>query len=108
MALRTFALVDREAVADERNASITTATIRLHRLVREVAAARREGQARDQLRRELTAALAAVYPDDGYRNPASWPRCALLTPHLLALLRLSAVSGCSGPSTFSRIASARS
>jgi tetratricopeptide (TPR) repeat protein len=83
-ALRAFALVDREAIVDDRDASITTAAIRLHRLVREVAAAPREGEARDQSRRALVAALAAVYPDDGYDNPASWPRCAPLTPHLLA------------------------
>ena len=84
-ALRVFALVDREAIVDERDASITTDAIRLHRLVREVAAARREGEAREQLRRALISALAAVYPGDGYENPASWPRCALLTPHLLAI-----------------------
>src|SRR3984957_15445347 len=47
-ALRAFALVAREAIVDERDASITTDAIRLHRLVREVAAARREGEARDQ------------------------------------------------------------
>jgi len=82
-ALRAFALVDRERITDERDASITTDAIRLHRLVREVAAARREG-ASDLLRRALVAALAAVYPDDGYSNPTSWPRCASLTPHLLA------------------------
>jgi DNA-binding winged helix-turn-helix (wHTH) protein/tetratricopeptide (TPR) repeat protein len=84
-ALRAFALVDREVIADERDASIRTAAIRLHRLVREVAAARREGQARSQLRRALATALAAVYPEDGYRNPVSWPRCAPLTPHVLAI-----------------------
>jgi len=83
-ALRAFALVDRKPIVDERDASITTDAIRLHRLVREVAAARREGEARDELRRALAAAIAAVYPTDGYENPASWPRCALLTPHLLA------------------------
>jgi tetratricopeptide (TPR) repeat protein len=83
-ALRAFALVDREAIVEERDTSITTGAIRLHRLVREVAAALRAGEARDQLRRALVAALAAIYPNDGYRNPASWPRCALLTPHLLA------------------------
>jgi hypothetical protein len=83
-ALRAFALVDREVIVDDRDASIATGAIRLHRLVREVAAARREGEARDQSRRALIAALAAVYPDDSYSNPASWPRCAPLTPHLLA------------------------
>jgi hypothetical protein len=24
------------------------------------------------------------FPDDGFNNPALWPRCALLTPHLIA------------------------
>jgi hypothetical protein len=83
-ALRTFALVDRESIVHEHDASITTDSIRLHRLVREVAAARHAGDAREDLRRALMAALAAVYPTDGYNNPASWPRCAALTPHLLA------------------------
>jgi tetratricopeptide (TPR) repeat protein len=83
-ALRTFSLVDRQAIVDERDLSITTDAIRLHRLVREVAAARRGIETRGQLRRALTAALAAVYPDDGFNNPALWPRCAPLTPHLLA------------------------
>jgi hypothetical protein len=67
-ALRTFALVDRETIVDERDPSITTECIRLHRLVREVAAARREGERRDQARRALLTALATVYPGDGYSN----------------------------------------
>jgi tetratricopeptide (TPR) repeat protein len=83
-ALRTFALIDRKAIVDERDTSITTDAIRVHRLVREVAAARREGESREQSRRALVAALAVVYPDDGYKTPTSWPRCASLTPHLLA------------------------
>ena len=45
-ALRTFALIDRETVADERDPTIITDCIRLHRLVRQVAAARCEGEAR--------------------------------------------------------------
>jgi hypothetical protein len=60
-ALRAFALVDREAIVDERDGSITTDAIRLHRLVREIAAARCQGRERDQLRRALAATLAAVY-----------------------------------------------
>jgi tetratricopeptide (TPR) repeat protein len=84
-ALRTFALIDRESIMDERDPSITTDCIRLHRLVREVAAARPEADARAKLRCTLAAAMAAVYPTDGYSNPAAWSRCALLTPHLIAI-----------------------
>ena len=82
-ALRVFALVDREVIADERHAAITTDAIRLHRLVREVAAARR--QIGEDVRRTLIAALGAVYPDDSSSNPASWPKRAALTPHVLAI-----------------------
>jgi hypothetical protein len=63
-ALRTFALIDCEAIVDERDASITTEIIRLHRLVRGVAAARCKGDSRDRLRRAPTAALAAVQSND--------------------------------------------
>jgi tetratricopeptide (TPR) repeat protein len=84
-ALRSFALIDRESIMDERDVSITTDSIRLHRLVREVAAAGCEGEARRKLQRVLAAAVAAVYPQDCYRDPAAWPRSALLTPHLLAI-----------------------
>jgi hypothetical protein len=78
--LRGFALVERETIVDERDASITTDAIRLHRLVREIAAARREGEA---LRQILVEAVGAVYPSS-IPAPAYWPRCGLLTPHLLA------------------------
>jgi tetratricopeptide (TPR) repeat protein len=84
-ALRALALVDREAIVDERDASIVADAIRLHRLVREVAAARCEGASRDQSWRALVAALLAVYPSDGIGNPTSWPRCASLTPHLMSV-----------------------
>jgi tetratricopeptide (TPR) repeat protein len=83
-ALRTFALLKREMISDERESEIRTDTIRLHRLVREIAAVRCEGEARDRIRRALATVLAAIFPDDGYRNPLSWPRCALLTSHVLA------------------------
>ena len=42
-ALRSFALLSRETINDERDPEITTETVRLHRLVREVAAARQQG-----------------------------------------------------------------
>jgi len=83
-ALRVFALVEREQIADERDPAITTDAIRLHRLVREVAALRADGAQKDAVRHTLVAMLAAVYPDDGFNNPASWPLCATLTPHLVA------------------------
>jgi tetratricopeptide (TPR) repeat protein len=86
-ALRAFALVDRETIVDERDAAVTTDAIRLHRLVRNVAAQRGREQA-ELMRQALVAALAAVYPDDAYDNPASWPRCALLTPHLLSICQV--------------------
>jgi hypothetical protein len=87
-ALRAFALVEREVIVDERNSSITTDAIRLHRLVREVAAKRCKGESRGPFRRALLAVLLAVYPTDGSRNPASWPRCATLTPHLLIMCEM--------------------
>jgi len=84
-ALRTFALVDRESIVDERDASITTDSIRLHRLVREVAAARFEDDTRRQLQGALGVAMDAAYPHDAFNNSAVWPRCSLLTQHLLAI-----------------------
>ena len=85
-ALRTFALIDREAIADEREPSITTNTIRLHRLVRQVAAARHEGNAHEDARRALVEALAAVYPEGVFRDPNTWPRARRLDAIALALL----------------------
>jgi tetratricopeptide (TPR) repeat protein len=71
----------------ERLLLIATDTIRLHRLEREIAVSRRDGAQQYATRRALVAMLAAVYPDDGYSNPASWPRCAILTPHLVAICK---------------------
>jgi tetratricopeptide (TPR) repeat protein len=87
-ALRAFALVDRVIIADERDPSIATECIRLHRLVREVAAALRAGEQRDKMQRDLLAALAAVYPGDGYKSSVSWPRSGRLTPHLIAICEI--------------------
>jgi hypothetical protein len=84
-ALRKFALIEREAIKDERDPAITTDSIRLHRLVRDVAAWRPQEEPRQSAQRALVAALATAYPDDSYTNPASWPRCALLTSHVLAI-----------------------
>ena len=72
-ALRTFALIDRETVADERDPTIITDCIRLHRLVRQVAAARCEGEVRQGAQRVLVEALVAVYPENIWRDPHAWP-----------------------------------
>jgi hypothetical protein len=60
--LRAFALVDRETIVDERDPTVATDAIRLHRLVREIAGARCLDEAREEARRVLTEALAAIYP----------------------------------------------
>lgn len=85
-ALRAFALVGRETVADERTPEVTTETVQVHRLVREVAAARLTADLREEMRRGLVQALNAVYPGGVYNDPAAWPRAQRLDGVLLALL----------------------
>ena len=65
----TFALVDRETIADERDPAITTEAIRLHRLVREVAARGARARRARRCRRILSEACAAVYPQERLRDP---------------------------------------
>ena len=78
-ALRTFALVEREMIVDERVPSVTSDAIRIHRLVREVAAKRLStGRRRNKALGSLVGALAKIYPSDAYTNPGSWPYCAAL------------------------------
>jgi tetratricopeptide (TPR) repeat protein len=86
--LRTFALLNREMIADERDPAIKTDTVRMHRLVREVAAARREGKAREDALRALLDVVVAVYPeaDEVYYYPKTWPRARRLDPLALALV----------------------
>jgi hypothetical protein len=67
-ALRGFALVDRETIVDERDPTITTDCIRLHRLVRQVGAARCTGEAQEKVRGVLVQALTAIYPGGIYNN----------------------------------------
>jgi tetratricopeptide (TPR) repeat protein len=91
-ALRTFALIDRETIADERDPAITTDTIRLHRLVREVAAVRREGEAREAALRALIEAMAAVYPGDSvFNDPQTWPRARRLDAPAMSLVACDAM-----------------
>jgi tetratricopeptide (TPR) repeat protein len=86
-ALRAFALVDREIIVDERDPTITTECIRLHRLVRQVAADRQSGETREDMQRSLVTALAEVYPRDVYSKPRTWPRARRLDGLALALVR---------------------
>jgi hypothetical protein len=85
-ALRIFALVERETIVDERDPQISTEVIRVHRLVRQVAAVRRDGDAKDNVLRGLIDAIAAVYPDRFYDNPKTWPRARRLDGLALALV----------------------
>jgi tetratricopeptide (TPR) repeat protein len=86
--LRIFGLIDRESIADERSPTITTETIRLHRLVREVAAARREESAKERLVRVLIEAVTAVHKHtEGFSNDHKiWPRSRRLDAVALALV----------------------
>ena len=76
-ALRRFALVDFEEIADERDPTLKTKCLRLHRLVRFVARAlppsRSEGGSgrgpADDMRGALIRAMAAVYPGEVYNDP---------------------------------------
>jgi tetratricopeptide (TPR) repeat protein len=90
-ALRAFALVDRESIVDERDPAVTTDTIRLHRLVRRVAQARCEGEAREAARRALVEAVAAIYPNEVFNDPATWLRARRLDALALDLVDSQAV-----------------
>src|SRR3954451_5696525 len=83
--LRDFALIDRETISDERDAAIRTECIRLHRLVRQVAMARRDHAMREDQRRTLVEVLAAVCPQEIYHNPQGWPRARRLDALALSL-----------------------
>jgi tetratricopeptide (TPR) repeat protein len=85
-ALRSFALIDRESIPDERDPSITTDCIRLHRLVRQVASARCDAGRKADIRRRLIEAMVEVYPEDVFRNPDAWPRARRLDALAVALV----------------------
>lgn len=86
-ALRSFALVDRETVPDERDPHVMIDCIRLHRLVRQVAASRLKDEPLKDAQRRLIEGVAAVYPAIVYNDPQNWPRARKLDPLALLLLR---------------------
>jgi tetratricopeptide (TPR) repeat protein len=63
-----------------------TPAVTVHRLVQTVARVRAEanGMAHGAVER-IIARLATLYPHNPSSNPNSWPLCAKVTPHLLAL-----------------------
>jgi len=85
-ALRAFALVERETVVDEREPAIKTSSIRLHRLVREIAALRCSPADRTRRMQVLVVALAAIYPSDVFNHPATWSRARRLDALAMALV----------------------
>lgn len=100
-ALRAFALVDRETVPDERDPSIKTDCIRLHRLVRQVAGAPGGDESLNSEREMLVQALAAVYPERVFKDPETWPRARRLDALALPLVNIGgALSEVSGASNY--------
>jgi tetratricopeptide (TPR) repeat protein len=85
-ALRAFALIERETIPDERDPTITTDCIRLHRLIRQIAQARLVGEARDEAQRALFTAVASIYPTGSLSNPRTWSRARRLDPVALAIV----------------------
>jgi tetratricopeptide (TPR) repeat protein len=85
-ALRAFALVDNETIVDERDVGIVTRAIRLHRLVREVAAALPTIKQRETAKTALISAIAELYPEDVFHDPKTWPRARRLDALALALV----------------------
>jgi TIR domain/AAA ATPase domain len=77
-ALRAFALIDRETIADDREPSITTETIRLHRLVRTAAVTKQGSEAVLAARQTLLEVMTAIYPRSTLGDAAAWPRARML------------------------------
>jgi tetratricopeptide (TPR) repeat protein len=77
--------------------------VTVHRLVQAVARTRSKAKGLAQgAAAHVIARLCAVYPGDGYDNPQSWPLCAKLTPHLLALQGLDGISKADWPNLLVR------
>ncbi|CAO3446792.1 hypothetical protein [Azospirillum argentinense] len=85
-ALRTFALVGRETIIDERTPTVATETVHVHRLVREVAAARLAADNQEFMRGGLVLALLEAYPVDVNKDPETWPHARRLDGLVVALL----------------------
>jgi tetratricopeptide (TPR) repeat protein len=76
LALTEMSLVKRDPFEDG------TPAVTVHRLVQTVARVRTDADRATAAIERLILRLAAIYPNDAYANPASWPLCEQLTPHL--------------------------
>jgi tetratricopeptide (TPR) repeat protein len=85
-ALRSFALIDRETIVDERDPQIETEAIRVHPLVRQVAASRCVGESKHEVHRALVEAITSVYPQAALNDPKTWPRARRLDGIAIALV----------------------
>jgi len=75
-----------------------TPAVIVHRLVRAVARAQAEAKGSAISAAEwVTKRLLEIYPSDGDHNPVSWPLCAQLTPHALALHEAGAAGNAESP-----------
>jgi tetratricopeptide (TPR) repeat protein len=67
-----------------------TPAVTVHRLVQAVARGRSEKNGtRDEAIARIITQLWEIYPTDAHEDPQSWPLCAQLTPHALALWQAS-------------------
>ena len=98
-ALRSFALIKRETIVDERNETSSTDTLRLHRLVREIASARHDLPIRNAIRRVIVNVLAEIYPRNVFDDPNTWPRARRLDEHARFLVTAGTLppDGIEGP-----------
>ena len=85
-ALRALALISRETVPDEQDPALGTESLRLHRLVRQVAVSRLSSREQEDMHATLIAALRQVYPQGVYGRFETWPRARRLDPLALPLV----------------------
>jgi tetratricopeptide (TPR) repeat protein len=81
--------LSRVALVQSASTETGEPAVTLHRLVARVARSRTEAAGRlDTAVMRATEILEEAFPDDAYREPARWPRCAALLPHVLGLRNL--------------------
>ena len=86
-ALRGFALLDRELIFDERDPSVVTDCISVHRLVGQITLARFSPEFRQRIGWFLIEAIAEVYPPGSlFAKPELWPRARRLDAIASALV----------------------